>query len=536
MTLWVLAIGVVLTAGLALAAWSVHTSNEERLLRQRTREAGALLTVALPSLEAPLGAAAFTAERTDGAEDEFTRFMGPLIGPMRPFVSASVWDTASDRPSPLVTVGAAPLLAGLPPEQVESFLVRSVEDPELSVIDFLDASPPRLGYSTSVIDAAPRYVVYAEAELPADRLSSVPEDNAFSGLDFALYLGDSANADHLLAASTPDLPFDRRTASEDVAFGDSSFHLVVAAKGQLGGWHIAFLPWLVLIVGLGMTVGSTALTERLLRGRDHAERLAAENEALYRGQRTVALTLQHSLLPSTLPTVPGVELAARYESGTAGLEVGGDWYDVMELPGDRLLFVVGDVSGRGLPAATMMGSLRSQVEAYAVQGDPPGTILAKLARLVAVEQERQFATVVCGRVDVRLRHLTLANAGHPQPIVVHQGRAESLEVPVGPPIGVQHDATYEEVSVTLAEGSTLLAFTDGLFERRGERIDAGLGRLRSVAAECEECPVDEVLSVLLDRLVPSGAEDDTAILGMRWEEPDHQGPLEDQPQVPMRTT
>ena len=536
----VLAIGILLTTGLALAAWSVHSNNEDRLLRQRTREAGALLTVALPSVEAPLGAAALTAETTNADPGPFTRLLKPLVGARpRPFVSASIWsvDAGEGDPRPLVVYGDQPRLASAPPAEIRAFLARSTSTPKLSVIDFLQSGRPRLGYSMAVTDEPARYVVYAEAELPANRLSAVPDDNAFSGLDFAIYLGRREEEAHLVSATTPDLPLGGRTSSEDVPFGDTYLHLVVAPQGELGGGLLAFLPWLVAIVGFGMTLGSTGLTERLLRGREHAERLAVENEALYRRQRTVAVTLQHSLLPSRLPDVPGLDLSARYESGTAGLEVGGDWYDVVVLSDDRLLFVVGDVSGRGLPAATMMGSLRSMVEAYAAQGDPPGTILSKLARLVSVERDHQFATVVCGVVDVPTHRLTVANAGHPQPLVVADGTASALAIPVGPPIGVVRDAVYREHALTVPDGATLLAFTDGLFERRNESVDVGLGRLRASAAACAVGPLDDVLSELLVRLVPQGAEDDTAVLGIRWvEDGGSAPPLEPEPDVPMGAT
>ena len=147
---------------------------------------------------------------------------------------------------------------------------------------------------------------------------------------------------------------------------------------ELGGTLLARLQWLLLGFGLVLTVGAAALTERLVRRREQAQRLADqlgvvadENARLYAEQRTVAQTLQHSLLPETLPETPELTVRARYIAGVAEIDIGGDWYDVIELDNGNVLFVVGDVSGRGLRAATVMASLRYAIRAYAAQGDDP---------------------------------------------------------------------------------------------------------------------------------------------------------------------
>jgi hypothetical protein len=516
----VLVVGLVLTSALAAAAWSVHGGNEQRLLDQRVREAGALLTVALPSIQTPLGSAAVLAEATNADPASFEKLMRPMVGPKGPFVTASIWRADGSELQPILRIGTRSDLTEQSPDVIRAFLARSAGTPRISVLDLLDRDQPRLGYTMVAPDGPIRYVAYAETPLPANRLSAVPTDSAFADLDYAVYLGKKASDAHLLSATTRKVPLRGRTADDTVAFGDTFLHIVVSPRSELGGGLLATLPWLVAGVGLLTTLSGAVLTDRLLRRRDDAVRLAQENQELYRAQRTVAVALQDSLLPASLPRVEGIELSGRYESGTAGLEVGGDWYDVMPVPGRRLLFVVGDVSGRGLSAATMMAALRYSVEAYGAQGDRPGAILNKLSGLVSIEKQRHFATVVCGLIDLERGTVTLANAGHPQPLVaVAGGGAEFLNVPVGVPIGVRVDAEYPETTLTIAPGATLLAFTDGLFERRGEGIDAGLERLRSVVVQLEGRSLDDELAELLHRLVPRGAEDDTAILGIRWAEP-----------------
>jgi serine phosphatase RsbU (regulator of sigma subunit) len=203
----------------------------------------------------------------------------------------------------------------------------------------------------------------------------------------------------------------------------------------------------------------------------------------------------------------------RYVPGADGVEIGGDWYDVMGVDDGGIVFVVGDVSGRGLRAATVMASLRYAIRAYAAQGDDPAAILVKLAKLIDIVRDGHFATVLCGRVNVAERMLTIANAGHPNPLLIDATGAQFVTTNVGPPIGVP-GGTYAPINVAIPAGATLLTYTDGLFERRGENPDIGLSRLRQAART--EQPLDDLLDGLLHGMAPVGSQDDTAILGMRW--------------------
>ncbi len=249
---------------------------------------------------------------------------------------------------------------------------------------------------------------------------------------------------------------------------------MVTPRHPLGGTFAQRLPWLVAIVGLLLSLGAAALTARLIDRRRHAERLAAsleriakENRRLYAEQRTIARTLQHALLPERLPTVDGVETSARYEAGVKGVEIGGDWYDLIALDDRRLLLVVGDVSGRGVRAAATMAALRFAIQAYAAQDDPPDVILSKLSKIMNVNRGGQLATILCAVVDIEAHRLTVTSAGHLPPLLISNGTSMFVESDIGVPIGVRSSATYTSTSIDTPPSATLLAFTDGLVERTG---------------------------------------------------------------------
>jgi serine phosphatase RsbU (regulator of sigma subunit) len=301
--------------------------------------------------------------------------------------------------------------------------------------------------------------------------------------------------------------------------------LVMSSRGTLAGSLPKNLPWIIAILGTVLTAAATLMTLRLTQRRRAAEELAqrlevtaTENRRLYAEQRTIAQTLQHALLPDALPQGPHLEASARYEAGELGVDVGGDWYDVIELDEQRLLLVVGDVSGRGLRAATTMASLRYAIRAYAAEGDLPPAILTKVSRLVSVAVTGQLATILCVLVDTEERTISVTSAGHLPPMLIDGGAGRYLEGAVGIPIGVESGAVYEARLVPLPETGTIVAFTDGLVERRGESIDEGLERVRTgVAGDEAELPeLPELLERLLASVPDGRGEDDIAIVGVRW--------------------
>ena len=162
-----------------------------------------------------------------------------------------------------------------------------------------------------------------------------------------------------------------------------------------------------------------------------------------------------------------------------------------------------------------MASLRYSMHAYAMQGDAPETILEKSSRLLSLIRDGHFATVLCGIVDVDANKLTLANAGHPDPLLISNGTATYVSTARGLPVGVEGDASYTSTTVPVPDGATMLAFTDGLIERRGEILDEGLERLRGAAHGKE--PLDRMLDAVVSAMAPDGPNDDIAIIGLRWQ-------------------
>ncbi len=391
-----------------------------------------------------------------------------------------------------------------------------MEKKSLTLHNLFAASDRRLGYAFAGTDPNPRYVVYAEASLPKDRRAAVDTNSAFADLGYALYLGPAPDESQLLASSTGGALLHGRRASVTVPFGDTQLLVVMTPHKQLGGSLLARLPRTLAALGLLLTAAAVWLIERLTRRRRQAEALAEENGRLYANQRSVAQTLQHSLLADVLPEVAGLEVAARYIAGVEGIDIGGDWYDVMPLDDSRVLVVVGDVSGRGLHAATMMASLRYSMRAYAAQGSGPAGILRGLSNLVSVRRDGHFATVLCALIDVAGRSITCANAGHPEPLIVDGQDARFIETTIGVPIGVRPNAHYDEVTTTLPRRATLFMYTDGLVERRGEALDVGLQRLAD-AAITNQSSLDEVLSAMVARTIPNGSDDDAALMGVRWQ-------------------
>jgi hypothetical protein len=412
-------------------------------------------------------------------------------------------------------VGQPPLLATSPPETIRDALNRATETTSLSVVDLLDAAQPRLGYAFASNQTAATFVAYAEAALPPDRTAVVQPGSAFAGLDYALYLGATESPSELLIASVRDLPISGRRAAEAVDFGDTKLNLVMTPRGELGGAVLHALPSVIAAAGALLTLLTVWATERLATGRERAQMLAAENHQLFESQRHIAQSLQRSLLPGRLPDIPGLEIAARYEPGVEGVDIGGEWYEVIALDDDNVLVVVGDVSGRGLEASAAMAALRFATRGFALDGHDPAAILARLRKLVDVERDGHFATILIALIAIGERKITIANAGHPSPVLRDATGTRIIETIAGTPVGVDSATPYATVTCVVGNDATLVAFTDGLFERRGEMIDVGMERVRAVVA-IEGLSLDELLSRLM-RDVATRADDDTAIVGIRWQ-------------------
>ncbi len=517
-----LILGLVVTAALTLTAVSLYDRNETRLLKLNALELGSLLSAAVPTVQTPLASAAELADATGGDAHKFRAFMAPYVGTGRQFQSASLWRLGNSRPAPATVIGSRPVLATLP-RQAQQFFARAKGSSLLSVTGILGSKTPALGYLYATPGAKNGFAAYAEGLLPKNRRSRIASGSGFSDLNYALYLGRSRSRANLLLTSVRQFPITGRQASDVVPFGDSAFTLVITPRGSLAGSFFQSLPWIIAGVGVLLTLAAALITDRLARRRRHAEqlavdldRVATENERMYTQQRGIAQTLQHALLPDALPELEGVRVSARYVPAASGIDVGGDWYDVVKVDDQCALLLIGDVSGHGLRAATAMAALRYAALAYATEDSGPATVLAKLSDFVNSAKHDYFATVLCALIDVQAHTVTVASAGHMAPLVINGDDGRYVEFQVDVPIGVMRESHYREAVVTVPPHATLVAFTDGLVERRGEVLDVGLERLRE-AATGTDLPLDELLSALARDLASADHQDDTAIVGIQWQ-------------------
>jgi serine phosphatase RsbU (regulator of sigma subunit)/anti-sigma regulatory factor (Ser/Thr protein kinase)/putative methionine-R-sulfoxide reductase with GAF domain len=239
---------------------------------------------------------------------------------------------------------------------------------------------------------------------------------------------------------------------------------------------------------------------------------AIENARLFE-QRRVAEALQRTLLPPELPSIAGLEVASRYVPAE-GSGLGGDWYDVFELPESRIAMAVGDVVGHGVGAATVMAQLRTALRAYAAEGHDPPSVVQAVDRLMWQLGPTAMTTLAYLVLDPIDETVEIVTAGHLPPLLIEPGaEPRYLEVQGALPLGTSPSETYRSQLVPFPAGTTIVLFTDGLVERRGTPIDTGLDQLRAIAAGRDD--VDELCTQALEQLLVERPNDDVAIVAAR---------------------
>jgi serine phosphatase RsbU (regulator of sigma subunit)/anti-sigma regulatory factor (Ser/Thr protein kinase) len=243
--------------------------------------------------------------------------------------------------------------------------------------------------------------------------------------------------------------------------------------------------------------------------------LAIDHAHLYE-QRRVAEALQRTLLPQELTGIAGLEVAARYLPAAQATSLGGDWYDVFPLGGGCVGIAVGDVVGRGLPAATLMAQLRTALRSYAFDGYGPSQVIDRLNRVLAWLSPATMTTAAYLVLDPENESLRMVSAGHPPPLVIEaDGRAHYLPVTGGVALGASRASRYREQECPLPSGATIVLYTDGVVEVRGESLDAGLERLRRIGERRHES-MDALCATIVDEMVVDGRpSDDVALLAAR---------------------
>ncbi len=327
----------------------------------------------------------------------------------------------------------------------------------------------------------------------------------------------------LVGDEVPGLAAARAAAEAGVASGPGG----AAGEGEDAKQAIASFLVVPLVASdelLGLIVLGAAAEDRFDTGDLELLRLAADRMAIaidhvqrFAHGRQLVETLQRSLLPDRLPHHPRLELAARYLPSGLAPQIGGDWYDALELDRDRTAVMIGDVVGHGVRAATTMSELRNALRAFAVEGHSPGSALHQLDRVVhATLGPGMIATVLFLIIDASKGTVSISRAGHPPPALRSAtGEIRFLETGGTLPLGIDDRVKADEAEYQVNPGDTLLLFTDGLVERRRESINTGFDRLRDAFINAP-ADVEELCDYILERTVTEQAShDDIAVLAVR---------------------
>ncbi|TFE42653.1 PAS sensor protein [Streptomyces sp. ICN441] len=286
----------------------------------------------------------------------------------------------------------------------------------------------------------------------------------------------------------------------------------------------AFLP----LIASGRPVGSMVLSYDHARPFPPAERAiltslagliaqALDRARLYDTKHQLAHTLQTALLPRSLPGVPGLDVAARYLPAGHGMEIGGDFYDLIRCDDTTAAATIGDVQGHNIQAAALMGQVRTAVHAHATAGAAPSDVLARTNRLLSDLEPDLFTSCLFARLDLAGHTARMATAGHPPPLILHpDGRTEAVELPPGLLLGIDPHSAYSTVEVPFPPGTLLLLHTDGLVETAGTGIDEATAAVRDCLARAPDRTADEHADALVRHATRAATRsDDIALLLIR---------------------
>ena len=505
-----LSLGLAITGLLAAVARLDYLHEERYLSSLQTSLAASILESQLFDLEHPLLRVLGAATSSPSPIGTFRRVIAALLEPTGPFDAATLLKVNDGHCQLLLHLGAVALQNPLG-DVGRSICTTSLKSHTFVTFWSKRGSLQRLGYAVDASGPAGTFVVRVTKALPTDqRLPALPA-TGFSRLNLAVYFGRSTANSALIETNAAHLPITGSTNMVTEPFGTNVLTIVASAKAPFTGALSQLLAWFIIAAGTLASIATAIIVHFLVARRKSAELAANANQEALRLQEGIAHELQRALLPQELPSVRGIEYGVRYLPEMLGVDVGGDWYDVIEI-GDGAIFVsIGDVSGHGLDAATMMGAVRSSIRAFASEDPRPEEVLSRLAGLYARSNERHFATVCCGTIDRVNGKMSFATAGHPPPLLVTGEHAWFVNVLPGPPVGVGY-YRYTPVELAFETDTIVLLYTDGLVERRGEMISEGLRRLFDAATPAR--PIEALLDQVLVALVPSGAHDDVALMAI----------------------
>lgn len=298
----------------------------------------------------------------------------------------------------------------------------------------------------------------------------------------------------------------------------------IATETHKGAW--AFLP----LIASGRAIGSCVFSFAEAHAFPTEERTlltalggllgqSLERARLYDAEHEMVAGLQQGMLPHDVPQVAGLTTAARYLASTEGMQVGGDWYDVISVPGGGVSLVIGDVEGHSVRAAALMGQLRLGLRAYATEGHDPATVVARTNRLLLELDTELFATCCFVHLDTADGLMRIVRAGHPMPMLrAPNGETSTLEVAGGPPLGFASDTVYPVTEMDLPTDSVLALCTDGLIESRTMDLDTGVRHALERLAAADPNDMEGLANAMLGRLATEASRpDDVALLVTRYD-------------------
>jgi serine phosphatase RsbU (regulator of sigma subunit) len=500
-----------------VATWLVNTAvsdQEHRLLKERASEINLVLDQAIAAIPAGLGEQGAALRYSSGSTAAY-RQVAERAAKATPGPVTFAWLRAAPGNRGylvLAAVGDGLREGQLVTDSRVATFDRSMKTAEVVPTPVIGADR-RLGFALGPPAAPNGTVLYRESALgpavsPPRQASTAP----FAELEVAIYASSTPDPAEILTATTPKLPLRGEVRSSMLQAGDARWLIVIRARAPLVGGVAAQAAWVTTGVGLLGALLVAAVVETAARRRDAAL-------ALYDAEHQVAETLQRSLLPQ-LPSLPGLDVAARYLASGVGQQVGGDWFDVFPIAGGRVGLVVGDVIGHDLEAASAMAQIRASLRAYAIDGAQPVEVITRLDRLVDALGLTQLVTVVYGVLEPAesdgSRRLRYTNAGHLAPMLRRRdGHVESLNGGESVVLGAPIAANHAQGEAVIEEGATVVMFTDGLVEVPGGSLDERLRRLSETIAADTGPDAEMLCDRVLAGMSPQILRDDIALLAVR---------------------
>lgn len=505
-----LAVALLLTGLVTWATFAGVAGQEHRLLRERTAEVALVLNQSIMAVPTSLAQQGAVLDATNGSVNAYQQAAAKAVA-LEPGHPTFAWLRAEPDGSFQVIAAAGGQLHVLQSiSDARTKTMTAALHAKTFVPTPVIGRQRILGFAIGAPVAPPGTVLYRESVLgPVVSPPRATANSPYSELDVVLYGTPTVSVPQVLTSTTRQLPLHGGVRRTELQAGTGQWLLTVKARSPLVGGLTTDAPWIALGVGLVGSLLIALVVEIAVRRRDTAL-------TLYETEHHVAETLQRSLLPQ-LPDLPGLELAARYLASGIGQQVGGDWFDVFPVADGRVGLAIGDVVGHNLTAASAMAQIRALLRGYAIDGDEPAAVVARLANAVSVLQLTQFVTVFYALLGAPAsdgsRTLTYTNAGHVPPILRHpDGTTRPLTDGDSVVIGAPIDMPHAQGTAQLDHDCTLVLFTDGLVEVPGDSLTDGLRELEGKVAQQHDVAPEALCDNLLASVSTRNRRDDVALL------------------------